>query len=46
MGVWVEIGFAGLGLALLGFAVWELIALRRDKQRTRKDERGGPGASE
>jgi len=41
LGVWVEIGFAALGLALVGFAVWELIALRRDKRRadTDKDRR-------
>jgi len=40
--VWVEIGFAALGLALIGFAVWELIALRRDKRRADMDKNGRP----
>ena len=38
MGVWVEIGFAGLGLALIGFAVWELVSLRREQRRSRHDD--------
>lgn len=37
-GVWVEIGFAGLAVALLGFAVWELISLRREQRRSREDD--------
>jgi hypothetical protein len=38
-GVWVEIGFACLALGLLGFALWELVALRRDKRRSRSKDR-------
>jgi hypothetical protein len=45
LGVWVEIGFAGLGLALLGFAVWELISLRREQRQSHHDD-DEPGAED
>jgi len=41
LGAWVEIGFAGLAVALLGFAVWELVSLRRERRRSAKDKTSG-----
>lgn len=38
LGAWVEIGFTGLALVVLGFAMRELIALRRDRRRSRADK--------
>lgn len=38
-GVWVEIGFVCVALVLLGFAFWELVALRRAKRRSRSKDR-------
>jgi len=41
MGAWVEIGFAALAGVLLAFAVWELVSLRRERRRSRKDKASG-----
>jgi len=38
-GLWVEIGFASLALVVLGFAFRELVALRREKRRSRSKDR-------